>query len=239
MTSRSMHVLALASALAAASVLASCTEPNVAIRSQRDGATSPIRRVKVYAPLVTGDDSNPVTPAMYDAFQASLVLRFQLCRVAAEVSPMPAPAASDAGHADTAPDHTLEIVIADRQVTKVHHVDQFGHEHATSYQGTMYFGLAIFDPRSPSPVWSARSSLKFVTGYNGRFLDPQEIDGTRASELARGIVAQLHRDGLLTGCIRETYVGCTADRLESRLRAERIPDERERIKAKRDLPDCK
>ena len=134
---------------------------------------------------------NPVTKGMYEAFQASLVLRLGLCRVTAEVSPAALPATT----------------------------------------GTEGARLELADAGSQASVWSARSSFKFSSS--------QQDDEIAGIGFARGVVDQLHRDGLLARCIAEPYLGCVADRREARQRADRIRDDRERFIAMHNLPECK
>jgi hypothetical protein len=228
MSSRSRHAPAiLVAALACTWLPAGCAQDlALPFRSQRIAATAPVQRLQVYAPIATGEPANPVTRVMYDAFQASLVLRLALCEVRGTVSP----SAGDLADPDAGPTHTLRIRIADRQIVETRLINQFHQHYATTYSGTLYFGLELEDAGSHAPVWSARSSFKFPTGYD---------DEENGSGFARGIVTQLQRDGLLTRCVQEEYPGCLADRREGFQRTARIPDSLERAKAVKRLPVCR
>jgi hypothetical protein len=208
-------------------------EPAFAFRSQRGGAIAPVTRLRVYAPIQTDDAANPVTRTMYDAFQASLAFRLRLCRVEAEVLSSEPPPVGSAETSDGAPTSVLTIRIADtRQIVEVRVVNQWGTQTGTPfYRGTLYFGLDLADPQSHQSVWSARSSFNFPTA--------DRDDENSGSAFARGIVAQLQRDGALTSCIREAYPGCVADRHDQRRKTEGITDDYKRLKALQDLPECK
>jgi hypothetical protein len=219
----------LVAALMCASLLGGCGEP-FAFESRRGAATAPMTRLRVYAPIQTDDRANPVTRTMYDAFQASLTFRLRLCRVAVEVfSSEPSPVGSAEG-SDAAPTSVLTIGIVGANIVEVRVRDHFIVVN-TYYEGTLYFGLDLADLHSHQSVWSARSSFQFSTARRD-----DEISG---SAFARGVVARLQRDGVVTSCIREAYSGCVADRHEQLTRAARIADDYERLKALQDLPECK
>jgi hypothetical protein len=221
----------LAAALACTWFPAGCaTEPAFAFRSQRGAQTVPVERLQVDALIASLGPATPMRPAMFEAFKASLVLRFALCRVRAKLLSSPA----DFEHPDAGITHTLTIRTVDKQVVETRVRNQYSTHDQTYYSGTVYFGVELEDARSQASVWSARSSFKFSTAS----LDEEDLE-ILASDFARGIVTQLQRDGLLTGCVHETYPGCVADRLEGLQRAERIPDRLERVDAVNRLHACR
>jgi hypothetical protein len=222
----------LFAALMCVSLLGACApEPAFTFRSRRDAAISPVTRLRVYAPIPTDDRTQLVTRTMYDAFQASLAFRLRLCRVAVEVLSSEPPQVGSAGGPDAAPTSVLTIRVVDKQIVKVRIVDLQGIQTGTDYKGTLYFGLDLADLHSHQSVWSARSSLKFASAH----LDYE----SSGSAFARGVVAQLQHDGVVTSCVREAYPGCVADRHEQLSKAARITDDYERLKALKDLPECK
>lgn len=220
--------------LAAALSVIGCAAPQIAVRSQVTGAAAPLQRIKVYAPLVTGDVWNPMSQPMYDAFKASLALRLQLCRVSAEISSEPPPASGPAA-AGSAPVASLGIELADKRITEMHRLRN-GVDVGVSFSGTVYFQLTLADGHAPAPVWSARTSFGF--GDSRVYTTHLEIAEVEAGALARAVVGQLHHDGFLPGCIHEAYVGCVADRREAHQRAARMADPRDRLRETRDLADC-
>lgn len=167
------------------SAIGCAAQPRIAVRSQVAGVPAPLHRVKVYAPLVTGDVWNPVSQTMFDAFKASLELRLQLCRVSAEISREPPP---EAGVAPAGPEPvaSLGIEIAGKQIIDVHH-SMNGAEYAVTYDGVLYLGLALTDGHAPAPVWVARTGFAFANAQLYSRIEIAEVD---ARSLARAIVGR-------------------------------------------------
>jgi len=161
---------------------------------------------------------------------AGYLSRLRLCRVAVEVLSSEPPPVRSAEGSDAVSTSVLTIGVVGADVVEVRVRDQYFLVH-TYYEGTLYFGLDLADLHSHQSVWSARSSFKFSTANGG--------DESSGSAFARGIVAHLQRDGVVTSCIREAYSGCVADRHEQLSSAARITDDYERLKALQDLPECK
>lgn len=227
----SRHAAAILVAVLACTWLpAGCgSKAEFAFRSQRAAEVAPVQQLEIYAEIPIGRPS-PVTPAMYEAFQASLVLRLALCNLRARVWA----AAGNPDGPSAGSTHTMTIRLADKQIVETHVVNQYDMPIETRFHGTLYFGLELEDTRSHASVWSARSSFKFATADFHE--EDQEILG---SDFARGIVTQLQRDGLLPGCVHEEVPGCLADWREGLQRAERIPDRLKRADAVNRVHTCR